>query len=97
MTRFWWGLCLGILIGALLAVSYMAFTRPGRPAPPALLGYQPPAHEAGVVGSTSSRIYHRPECGQAGRIPARYRVEFPSPEHADAAGLRQCRRCRPVP
>lgn len=47
-----------------------------------------------VYAVSSTRIYCRPSC--ASRRPTRARVEFyPSPAHAEQAGYRACKRCRP--
>lgn len=47
-----------------------------------------------VYGVASTRIYCRPSCPS--RRPARQRVSFfPTPDAAEAAGYRACRRCEP--
>jgi AraC family transcriptional regulator, regulatory protein of adaptative response / methylated-DNA-[protein]-cysteine methyltransferase len=47
-----------------------------------------------VYGVASTRIYCRPSCPS--RRPARRRVSFfPTPDAAEAAGYRACRRCEP--
>lgn len=47
-----------------------------------------------VYAVSSTQVYCRPSCPS--RRPARHRVSFfPSPQQAEAAGFRACRRCRP--
>lgn len=47
-----------------------------------------------VYAVFSTRVYCRPSCPS--RRPARHRVSFfPSPQQAETAGFRACRRCRP--
>ena len=48
---------------------------------------------AGVVGNRRSRVYHDPHCRGVGVMKAENRVEFDSPEQAEAAGYRKAGDC----
>jgi len=59
-------------------------------------GAKAPAVSAGsVVGSTQSKVYHRPDCRWAAQIAPENFVTFASEEEAKAAGRRPCRFCFP--
>lgn len=47
------------------------------------------------VGSDTTNIFCYPTCRNARRITARHRVEFRSPQRAEAGGYRPCQVCRP--
>ena len=60
----------------------------------AVLGRDPGQDGKFVYGVASTHIYCRPSCPS--RRPAQHRVSFfPTPDAAEAAGYRACRRCEP--
>ena len=46
-----------------------------------------------IVGNKHSKIYHRPDCPDYGRVSAENRVEFSSVEEAEKAGYRAAQNC----
>ncbi|HEY0098809.1 MAG TPA: Ada metal-binding domain-containing protein [Pyrinomonadaceae bacterium] len=48
-----------------------------------------------VVGNSSLRIYHLPDCIWVKKISPHHSLQFASPAHADAEGYRACKVCSP--
>lgn len=54
-----------------------------------------PEQDAELVGSSSSKKYHLPECRYAQKIKADNKISFPSLEEAQAQGYLPCKVCNP--
>ncbi len=78
-------------------IGWRAHARWGEP-PPATVVIRSASGDAelpagAVIGNIQSGIYHRPDCGHAGRIGEGKRAIHESPEAAEQSGLRPCRVC----
>lgn len=65
--------------------------------PHALPGGHPSlkANAGAVIGNSSLRIYHLPDCTWVGKISPQHSLQLASPVHADAEGYRPCKVCAP--
>lgn len=60
---------------------------------PAVTGEAPLASMAPVIGNRRSKIYHRRDCPDYGRVSPQNRVEFTGEAEAEAAGYRRAGNC----
>lgn len=59
-------------------------------------GIEAPRPRGDFVGDMRSRVFHKPECGEAKGIPEIEQVEFETPWPAINDGFEPCPRCYPL-
>ncbi len=86
-----------ILVFTVMLGIYLSLTHPARHRAEAERSTSPGARTAmggQVIGNRNSRIYHRPDCPDYGKVSEKNRVLFGNVEEAERAGFRQARNCR---
>jgi hypothetical protein len=82
---------------SILQSSHSSSQAPAAFAPPAQPGgyLSIKAADTPVIGNSSLRIYHLPDCAWVKKISPQHGLQFASPVLADAEGYRPCKVCAP--